>query len=57
MLILYLFALFVAQVECEKEFLQKNECLNYISSILGDSFNDDLCKYRNLKWATKVNLT
>ena len=55
MLIFYILILYLTQVECYKEFQAKNECLNYVSDILGDSSNPDLCVYRNLKWTSDVD--
>ena len=55
MLIFYILILCLIQVECYKEFQTKNECMDYVSSILGDSPNPDLCDYRNLKWTSDVD--
>merc|ERR1712062_665799 len=53
-MIFYIFVVILTQVECE-EFERKSECLNHVSSILGDTFNPDLCVYVNLKWTTDVD--
>ena len=54
MMIFYIFVPILTQVECE-EFERKNDCLTYVSSILGDKYNPDLCVYDNLKWTTDVD--
>ena len=56
MLIFYILILCLTQVECYKDFQTKNECMDYVSSILGDSPNNaDMCDYRNLKWTSDVD--
>ena len=54
MLLFSILILCLTHVECKK-FDAKSECLNHVSSILGDTFNPDLCVYVNLKWTTDVD--
>ena len=54
MLLFSILILCLTHVECKK-FDAKSECLNHVSSILGDTFNSDLCVYVNLKWTTDVD--